>query len=237
MLRTMLTATVCFVASVALVARAEPKDDVQSAVKKLAEAKSYAWTSNTQGGFGGGTSEGKAEKDGFTVVSMTFFNNDLQVVKKGDKGAVKLEDGWKSFEEAAQGGQEGQPNPGRFFAAFMRNYRAPAVIAQELVDKSKRVGQSGDSFDAELTEEGAKGLLSFRGRQAGQGQGPQVKDAKGTAKFWVKDGVVSKVEYRLTGSINFNGEDREMDRTTTIEIKDVGTAKVEVPEEAKKKIS
>jgi hypothetical protein len=53
----------------------------------------------------------------------------------------------------------------------------------------------------------------------------------------VKDGAVSKLEYDLQGSINFNGQDRDIDRTTTIEIKDVGSAKVQVPEEAKKKLS
>ena len=92
-----------------------------------------------------------------------------------------------------------------------------------------------NAFDAELTEAGAKEMLSFRGRQGGDG--PAVSGAKGTAKFWMKDGVVSKIEYHLQGSINFNGQDRDIDRTTTIEIKDVGTAKVEVPEEAKKKAS
>jgi len=230
--------TLLLVASTALPARADAKGDVEAAVKKLSDASSYAWTSKTEGGFGGGTAEGKAEKDGFTFVSMTLFNNEVQVVKKGEKGAVKLEEGWKSTEELAnEPAQEGQPNRGRFVAMMMRNYRAPAAMAAELVTKLKEVKQSGEAYEAELTEEGAKSLLSFRGRQGGQGQGPQVNDAKGTAKFWVKDGVVSKIEHHLTGSINFNGQDRDIDRTTTIEIKDVGSAKVAVPEEAKKKVS
>lgn len=33
-----------------------------------------------------------------------------------------------------------------------------------------------------------------------------------------------------------NGEDREIDRTTTTEIKDVGSTKVQVPDAAKKKL-
>jgi hypothetical protein len=225
------------VASAALPARAEAKGDVEAAAKKLADASSYAWTSKTEGGFGGGTAEGKAEKDGFTVVSMNFANNTLEVVKKGDKGAIKLEDGWKSFDEAADAGGQDQPNRGRFIAAMMRNYKAPAAVAKQLVDGAKEVKASGSdgAFEAELTEAGAKEMLSFRGRQGGDA--PAISGAKGTAKFWVKDGAVSKLEYHLTGSINFNGQDRDIDRTTTIEIKDVGSAKVEVPEEAKKKAS
>jgi hypothetical protein len=37
--------------------------------------------------------------------------------------------------------------------------------------------------------------------------------------------------------MEINGNDVDMDRTTTVEIKDVGTTKVEVPEGAKKKFS
>jgi hypothetical protein len=37
--------------------------------------------------------------------------------------------------------------------------------------------------------------------------------------------------------MNFNGNDVDVDRTTTTEIKDLGTTKVVVPEAAKKKLS
>jgi hypothetical protein len=233
--RTILACTVSLVAVTAIAAHAADKDDVASAVKKLADAPSYAWTSKTEGGFGGGTAEGTAEKDGFTVVSMNVFNNSIEVVKKGDKGAVKLEEGWKSFAEAAEGGEQGQPNRGQFIAMMMRNYKTPAAIAQQLVSGAKEFKKSGDAYEAELTEAGAKEMLSFRGRPGGEP--PQISGAKGTARFWMKDGVVTKFEHNLQGSINFNGQDRDIDRTTTIEIKDVGTAKAKVPEEAKKKAS
>jgi hypothetical protein len=233
------TAAVCtflVLASVSQPARADAKGDAEAAAKKLSDASSYAWTSKTEGGFGGGTFDGKAEKDGFAVVSMSFANNNIELVKKGDKGAIKMEDGWKSFDEASEGAGDGQPNRGRFIAGMLRNYKAPAAVTQQLVSFGKEIKSSGaDAFETELTEAGAKEMLSFRGRQGGEA--PAISGAKGTAKFWVKEGVVSKVEYRLQGSINFNGQDRDVDRTTTIEIRDVGTAKVDVPEEAKKKAS
>ena len=56
-------------------------------------------------------------------------------------------------------------------------------------------------------------------------------------KFWIKDGVLSKYEYKVQGKVSFNGNDRDVDRTTTTEIKDIGTTKVEVSDEAKKKLS
>jgi len=41
----------------------------------------------------------------------------------------------------------------------------------------------------------------------------------------------------VQGKVSFNGNDRDVDRTTTVEIKDVGTTKVELPEGAKNKLS
>ena len=55
-------------------------------------------------------------------------------------------------------------------------------------------------------------------------------------KYWLKEGQISKVQVKISSTVNIQGEDRDMTRTTTYELKAVGTTKVEVPEEAKKKI-
>jgi hypothetical protein len=49
--------------------------------------------------------------------------------------------------------------------------------------------------------------------------------------------VLTKYEFKVSGKMDFNGNEIDLDRTTTTEIKDVGTTKVEVPEGAKKKLS
>ena len=90
------------------------------------------------------------------------------------------------------------------------------------------------AYAGDLTEEGAKSFLVFGGR--GGADGPVVSNAKGSVKFWVKDGLLAKYQYTVKGSISFNGNDRDVDRATTVEIKNIGTTKVEVPDEAKKKL-
>ena len=65
----------------------------------------------------------------------------------------------------------------------------------------------------------------------------EPKDAKGSVKLWTKSGALQKYELKLQGTMNFNGEDRPADRTTTVEFKDVGTTKLEAPEAARKKVS
>jgi hypothetical protein len=125
--------------------------------------------------------------------------------------------------------------PQRFLALRLKNLKAPGPDAEEIAGKVKELKKEGEAYSGDFTEEGAKYLVTFvRGGVPG---GPTVNSGKGAAKFWVKDGQLSKYEYHVEGSIKFNGEDRDMDRTTTIEIKDVGTTKVEVPDGAKKKLS
>lgn len=239
MVRNMLVGTVGAVAAVlvgsATVAYAGPKEDVQAAAKKLGEAASYSWTTTTESGFGTNTQQGKTQKDGPTWVSFSFGDNTWEVVRQGDKAAAKTQDGWKSAQELEQEGGD-QPGPGRFMARMVRNVRPPAQQAEETAGKVKDLQKSEDGLAGELTEEGAKDLLSFGGRRAAGGEGPEVKGAKGSVKFWVKDGVLTKMRYTVQGTMSFGGEDREVDRTTTIEIKDVGSTKVEIPAEAQAKL-
>ena len=215
-------------------ADSSPKDDVVSAAKKLGEKANYSWKTTVVvpegAGFRPGPTEGKAEKDGFIIVSSTFGDNKTETVLKGDKGAVTDQDGnWQSLADV-----EKEEGFGRFRAMMARNIRTPAVQAAELATGSKELKKDGDAFSSDLTEEGAKAQLRFGPRGGG---GPEISSAKGSVKFWLKDGLIAKYEIKVTGKMNFNGEDRDLDRTTTVEIKDVGTTKVAVPDEAKKKLS
>src|SRR4051812_6091988 len=151
MIRRFVFSTVAVLAGSSLVAVAAPKDDVTDAAKKLSDAQNYSWKANTeaQGGGGGGgggrmggPTEGMTEKGGFTVLKMTRGDNEIVVVRKGEKGAVKTQDGWQSFEELqadqGQGGQGGQGR-GRFMGRMLRNFKAPAEEAADLASKSKEI--------------------------------------------------------------------------------------------------
>jgi len=220
---------------------ADPKDEVINAAKKLADADNYSWHSgveNAGGGGGGGRrggfggpSDGQTQKDGLTLRKMVRGDNTMQIASKGDKGAMTDQDGnWQSFEEMAAnfGGGGGGRSP---FASF----KAPAGQVQDLVKQVTELKESDGAYVGDLTEEGAKKVLIPFNR--GDGNGPEVSGAKGSVKFWVKDGVLSKYEIKVKGTISFNGNDRDVDRTTTTEIKDIGTTKVVIPDEAMKKMS
>jgi hypothetical protein len=211
---------------------ADPKDEVTSAAKKLGDKDNYSWKKTVvvpEGSrFRPGPTEGKAQKEGFTYVTMKFNEATTQVLLKGEKAAVTNPEGeWQSLSEIDTEG------PGRFVQGMVRNLKTPPVEASELVSHAKDLKMEGDTYSGDLTEEGAKTYLRFtRGTD-----GPTISNAKGSVKFWLKDGVISKYEYKVKGTRTFNGNDTEVDRATTVEIKDVGTTKVDVPAEAKKKLS
>jgi len=233
--KSLLFGTLALFAGSLLAACASPKDDLTAAAKSLADKDNYSWKQKTEnaggGGFGGGTSEGKIEKDGYLWLSMKMGDNSFEGVRKGGKGALKTEDGWQSLSEAAGG----DPGPVMFIARRLQDLKAPAAQVQELAGDVKELKKDGEVYSGNLTDEGAKSLLTFGGR--GRGNGPEVSGAKGSVKFWLKDGALSKYEVKVQGKVSFNGDDRDVDRTTTIEIKDIGSTKVEVPDDAKKKLS
>ncbi len=234
-MKRILTAT--FLSSFALtLCLADAKDDVKAAAKKLSDAPNYSWTAVTE--IEGRQStpapiSGKAEKGGFAVLTQERDGNTTTAVLKGDKGVLKTEDGWQTAEElraAASGGGGG------WMRGQLLRSRIPGDEAGKLADKVKELKSLDGVVSGDLTEEGAKELAAFgRGGRPG-GQAPEPKNAKASVKYWLKEGQISKVQVKISSTVNIQGEDRDMTRTTTYELKAVGTTKVEVPEEAKKKI-
>jgi hypothetical protein len=105
-----------------------------------------------------------------------------------------------------------------------------------LLKASGDLAMSDGAYSGSLSEAKVKELISFRGRGGGAGEGPEISGAKGSVKYWVEEGMLKKYQYSVQGSMNWNNQDREIDRTTTVEISDVGSTKVEVPEAAKAKL-
>ena len=241
MKRSLLTLALSFAASALLAADSSPKDDVIAAAKKLGDKPNYSWKSNVEAGGGNrggaGATDGKTEKGGFSLLSMVRGDNTIEAAVKDGKAAVKIGDGWQSAAELAEAGAAGGGrNPARMITRMVQSFKTPAVQAADLAGKVKELKKGDENYSGDLNEDAVKELLSFGPRGAGA-EAPTISGAKGTAKFWVKDGVISKYEFKVQGSVSFNGNDREVDRTTTVDVKEVGTTKVEVPEEAKKKAS
>ena len=221
---TILTAAMALASMTIYAADSGPKDAVTNAVKALQGKANYSWKTTTvvpeSAQFKPGPSEGQTEKGGFTYIKMSFMDNTMETVVKGDKTAFKGQDGWQAAGDQGQG-------------RFMRGAKAPAEQALDILAALQDLKKDGDVLSGDMTEAGAKNLMSFR-RGGNGGEAPAITNPKGSAKFWIKDGVLSKFEFKVTGKMDFQGNPMDVDRDTTVEIKDVGTTKLTVPEEAKK---
>jgi len=248
MLRRTLISTLAVLAVSAAIARADDKSDVTAAITKLGDAPSYSFVNTTDAQFVRGPTDGKVEKGGYASLSLATQDTPLQAFMKDNKAVVKTDAGWQTPAEIAAAPADGGGgfNPATFAANSLIGYKTPAEQLKDWSGKLENFKKSGDSYTADLNTDAAKELLTTRGgrgrgNRGGAGAGaaatpPTVTNPKGAVKIWVKDGAVSKFEVHSTGSVNRGGNDVAVDRTNTTEIKDVGSTKVAIPDDAKKKL-
>ena len=220
---------------------ADVAEDVKSAASKLADAANYSWTATTEiegGQWTPAPVKGKAIKGGAAVITSERDGTTTTAVLQGTNGVASTDEGWKTAEElrAAAGAGGGGGNRGGMRAGALLRNPLPAASLTKLAEKSKdlKAGEAG-VIAGVLSDEGAKefALMGRGGRPGGQTP-PEPKNAKGSVQFWLKEGQVQKIRLKVSATMTVNGEDRDMVRTTTWEIRDVGTTTVEVPAEAKK---
>jgi hypothetical protein len=241
MKQNLLTGLLALLAGPLLAAETNLSADVRNAAAALGAQTNYSWHALTEtaggGGRFGGPTDGRTERGGYTLLSLTRGDTTIEAVFKGTNGAIKSPGkGWQSTAEAAQDNGAG-PGPAMFLARTVQNFKAPAVLAADLAGQAKDLKKDTNGISGDLTEDGAKALLTFRPRGGGgDSGGPTVSNAKGSVKFWLANGRLAKYQFHVQGHISFDGNDRDVDRTTTVEIKDVNSTKIEVPEDAKKKL-
>lgn len=219
---------------------AEPKDDVAAAIKKLGEAENYSWKSTVSmaGSDRAMTTSGKATGDGWMHLEIPGRDDStMEAVMKGEKGAIKRQDGWQTLDEAdasAESGGDGQRRRG-FAGGMLRRYKAPVALAEEILAITEGLAESEGALAGTLSADGVKEMMTWRRRGGEDANAPS--NTSGNVKFWMKDGVLSKIEYRMKGSVSFNGETRDIERTTVIEISDVGATDVAIPDDVKAKLA
>ena len=209
-----------------LAADSTPKDQVIAAARKLGDQPNYGWKQTVvvpeDNPFKPGPTEGKTEKGGVTYFTLSFGDDTTKIYLEGGNSAISNPDGgWQSVKDLEQ--DEG---PGRFTAFVVRSFKAPAAQAEELAGTVKELTADGDALVGDMTDEGVKSQFRFG----------TITNPKGSVKFWVKDGQLTKYEVKLSGQADFGGNQMAVDRDTTIVVTDVGTTKIDVPADAKKKL-
>jgi len=170
----------------ALTANADPKSDVKDAIKKLGTQSNYSWTftPKTEGSETAarqGPVEGKTEKD-VTWFKGTVGDHSFEVATKGNKYAVNYTGEWMAVDE------DSEETAG--IARRVKTLKNPLEGAEEVATKAGELKKDSDGvYSGDLTAEGAKELFGRLGRRAAA-----AKEAKGSVKFWVKDGDCGRGE-------------------------------------------
>jgi len=235
MKQTLLIELIGLAAGTLFAADSSPQDRLTNATKQLGDKPNYSWTATTKEGDGSpgrvGPIEGKAEKGGLTYLSFSVGAVPVEVYMNGQKGAAKATEGWQTFDDIAQtSGTAGA------IVRYLRVYKAPAAESAALSGKVKDLKEAEGVFSGDLKEEAVKELLE-RGARRREGQEPpKIENPKGSVKFWLQNGVLTKYEVNFQGKVTAGDREFDINRTTTVEIKDAGSTKLEVPAEAKQKM-
>jgi hypothetical protein len=234
---------------------AAPADDVAAAAQRLVEAPNYSWTSTEKtlrrSSVVTKSVKGVTEKDGFTVTKTTLKASNTVVedtIYWGTQIAYLRNGSWKTAEElqAAMGGRSGVTvigsgvaNSGRGIGVMTITPQTdtqpgagrPAQMVLWILAQVQSVTASGDAFVGDLSYDYIARIMRGNGRN-----GPLVvsRSSTGSIKFWIKDGGISKYQTQIKASYE-DSDSPLAERTTTVEIKNVGSTFVAVPAEAKAK--
>ena len=224
-----------------LAAQAGPVDDVTGAVQKLGNEANYSW--HTTVDFPAATPsspgpiDGKVEKGSLTYIKRSpiqnppadsqFSNLTLEILMHGKTILVADPDpdgGWETLADFSSSDLSG---PGPFVGDMIRQFKTPAVQAAELVNDSANLAQKEDSYAGDLTPDAAKRFLAAPDNAT-------VSNVSGTVQFWIKDGELTKYEYKVEGAVASGDKTEQIKRDTVVEIQNVGTTTIHVPASAKK---
>jgi hypothetical protein len=235
-------------AALLLAAGRAADEELDKAAAKAGEMGNYTCTISTKveggGGGGGGAGGGDAPQPVEMKIQadspIYLKSGEIEVYRKGEALATKSGDTWKRPERPAQGER---PDRATMAAMRLRGVKAPheslkTLNSSAFKEVKREDADGGKVFSGELTDEALKSFAMGGGRRPGGGGGEDrpAPKSKGTAKIWVNgDGVVTKyetfIEMTRTGR-----DDQEITTkvTRTVELKDVGSTKYEVPADAAK---
>jgi hypothetical protein len=199
-------------------------DDLSNALQKAAALERYAFQTDDKPGKGAGGVEGAYQKG----QPLSLKADKIDFFKAGDVLVYKHGDAWTRSKR----GTESDPLIVLGAVAKVNAVRLPHEELAELgkllrgATKSDRMEDGCTVYVGDLTEEGAKKLAPTASQGVAKG---------GTARVFVNgDGAV--VKYTLSIRLKGRQGNAEVDGTAekTVQLRAIGSAKVEVPEAAKK---
>ncbi len=242
---------------VAAAGDAAPGDSVKAALDKLQAASGYAWritmSSGGQSRFSPGPVEGKTVKNNGTHWAFAFGERSAEAWVKDGHFAVKTDEGWCRPEDLPKPPPAPPPSPpdarsrrddhggkpphergkkAGFLIKRLQSMKLPGDFAADLVAKTSNFRQNGETITGELSGAAARELLTFGSHRRDKQE--EFADPRGTVTWLIRDGVLVQFDLQLAATFSVNGSAVPIERSSRIEIRDVGTTSLTVPDEAAK---
>ena len=206
-------------------------EELAQAAKKTTELESYSFKVDVKAGKGkkGAPSyEGKYQKD----QPLALKSGTTEAFKKGAIVVAKEGEEYKKVEKPKKGEKKTASPALAFFDVKLPHEMLEGLEKSfEKVEKAAEKDKDCSVWSGPLTAEGARGIASTGAKSEAKANLTYT----GTAKVWINaQGVIVRFE----ASVDVKGDSAKgaIDQhvTKTIEITDVGSARVELPEAAKK---
>lgn len=212
------------------------EDPLAAAARRMEDVERYSFKVTAT------TSGEKGEKSGAPIecrvdrhAGIEIQGKQGKIYKKGDVVVYRDGDAWAKFEGMRKDAKEGQKK----FAGFLqllRETKAPHELLADLPRKLRDVKQAEQKehdcvvFSGTLTDEAAR-ELGTAGRRGGKGE----FSFSGQATVWINpDGQIVKFQTVVNAKGKIREEEREIKATRTYELRDLGTAQPEIPDEVAK---
>jgi hypothetical protein len=225
--KTLVIGTILCLTGTALAA--DPVEVVSDAAKKLADTANYTWRANTYDAADAITviQDGQTERDGDTLIKLNTGGSYVQVALRGDSAVMNVGDGWQRSDEVAD----------RQATRFMSAVMSPALVAAQIASRLDDLKPEGNEFVVQISGGEVNELMRpLYSLNAIRSRSVNETGAKATVKFWITDGLLTKFQIHVTGTISRGGTNTVVDRTVTVDFRDIGSTRVSLPDQAKKKL-
>lgn len=218
------------IATLVTLALALQSDELGQAVKKATEMESYAFKIDVQPGKGKKPPlvEGKYQKD----QPMALKSGSTEGFKKAAVVVVKDGEDYKRVDKPKKAGKKGA-NPGVSFYDVKMPHEELEGLDKGFDKVEKAAEKDGDCtvWSGTLLPESARKFGSTGSKAEVKGN----YTYSGTAKVWINaQGVLSKYSYSLEIKGQNNKGEFTLHPQKTVELSEVGTAKIDLPDAAKK---
>ena len=214
---------------------AQAQTVVADAISRMRAAQNYSWSQTTEtpgAPFSVPPVSGKADKDGYAIQDAKAAGNSLQVVTKASRVVAKVGAGWKTEDELGKGKGKVPADLAELLVS-----RTPGDELQALAATVVSLQADADgSWHGKLDNAAAESIMSGFVKHRAPRPDMALSSASGSLRVWVKDGLPQKYVLITSGLISLPFGSREITRTATVVISEIGSANVEIPAAAKEKL-